>query len=201
MSVTSEQMITRSVCVYCASSRTSHPEYRQAAFKLGEVLAKQGIAILYGGGAVGSMGALADGALAHGGRVVGILPQFMADLELGHRGLSELKLVEDMRTRKHLMLTGARAVIALPGGSGTLEELFEALTLKKLGLYLGPIVLVNTRGYFEPLKALLEHAVTERFMDERHRAMWQVVAEPQDVPAALASAPEWSEASRSFAAI
>ena len=201
MSLTPEQMITRTVCVYCASSRMSHPAYRQAAYQLGEVLAKQGIAILYGGGAVGSMGALADGALAHGGRVVGILPRFLADLELGHRGLSELKLVEDMRTRKHLMLTGAEAVIALPGGSGTLEELFEALTLKRLGLYLGPIVLVNTRGYFEPLKALLEHAVTERFMDARHLAMWQVVAQPEEVPAALASAPAWSAASRSFASV
>ncbi|EQD57156.1 decarboxylase family protein, partial [mine drainage metagenome] len=97
--------------------------------------------------------------------------------------------------------TGAEAVIALPGGSGTLEELFEALTLKRLGLYLGPIVLVNTRGYFGPLQALLEHAVTERFMDEAHLAMWQIVAQPEEVPAALASAPAWSAASRSFASV
>jgi uncharacterized protein (TIGR00730 family) len=200
MSVTSEQAITRSVCVYCASSRSAHADYRQAAFRLGEVLATLGIAVIYGGGAVGSMGALADGALSRGGRVVGILPRFMADLEWGHPRLTELKLVEDMRSRKHLMLTGAQAAIALPGGSGTMEELLEAVTLKRLGLYLGPIVLVNTRGYFEPLLALLEHAVAERFMDERHRAMWQVVAQPEEVPAALESAPAWSEAFRSFAA-
>ncbi len=201
MSVTPEQTITRSVCVYCASSRSAHPDYRQAAFSLGEVLATHGIAIIYGGGAAGSMGALADGALGRGGRVVGILPRFMADLEWGHPGLTELKLVEDMRSRKHLMLTGAQAAIALPGGSGTFEELLEAITLKRLGLYTGPIVLVNTRDYFQPLLDMLERSVRERFMDERHLAMWQVVAQPDEVPAALERAPAWSEAFRSFAAV
>ena len=147
------------------------------------------------------MGALADGALARGGRVVGILPRFMADLEWGHRGLTELKLVEDMRTRKHLMLTGAQAAIALPGGSGTLEELLEALTLKRLGLFLGPIVLVNTRGYFEPLRAMLDAAVRERFMDDRHLAMWQMVERPEEVPEALAVAPQCTAAARDFAAV
>ena len=201
MSVSPERRFDRSVCVYCASSRSAHPEYRRAAYRLGEVLAEQGIAIVYGGGAVGSMGALADGALGRRGRVVGILPRFMAELEWGHRGLTELKLVEDMRTRKHLMLTGAQAAIALPGGSGTLEELFEALTLKRLGLFLGPIVLVNTRGYFEPLRAVLEASVRERFMDERHLGMWQIVEQPDQVPAALESAAEWTAAARDFAAI
>jgi len=138
------------------------------------------------------MGALADGALAQGGRVVGILPRFMAELEWGHVGLSELHLVEDMRTRKHLMLTRSDAAIALPGGSGTLEELMEAITLKRLGLYLNPIVLVNTRGYFRPLVELLEQAVRERFMEPRHLNMWQVVDAPEEVPAALAAAPRWT---------
>ena len=201
MSVTAERSFERTVCVYCASSRSADPEYRQAAFRLGEVLAEQGIAIVYGGGARGSMGSLADGALGRGGRVVGILPRFMADLEWGHPSLSELKLVEDMRTRKHLMLSGADAAIALPGGSGTFEELLEALTLKRLGLFLGPIVLVNTRNYFEPLRILLEAAVRERFMDERHLAMWQIVSSAEEVPEALASAPDWSSAAREFAAV
>ena len=191
----------RAVCVYCASSRASHPEYRQAAQQLGEVLAREGIGIVYGGGAVGSMGALADGALAHGGRVIGILPRFMADLEWGHKGLTDLQLVEDMRTRKHLMLTSSKAAIALPGGSGTLEELLEAITLKRLGLYLNPIVLVNTRGFFTPLLAMLARAVEERFMDPRHLLMWQVVATAEEVPGALASAPAWSADARSFAAV
>ncbi|MBV8496883.1 MAG: TIGR00730 family Rossman fold protein [Gammaproteobacteria bacterium] len=191
----------RAVCVYCASSRASHPEYRQAAQQLGEVLAREGIGIVYGGGAVGSMGALADGALAHGGRVIGILPRFMADLEWGHKGLTDLQLVEDMRTRKHLMLTSSKAAIALPGGSGTLEELLEAITLKRLGLYLNPIVLVNTRGFFTPLLVMLARAVEERFMDPRHLLMWQVVATAEEVPGALASAPAWSADARSFAAV
>jgi uncharacterized protein (TIGR00730 family) len=196
-----ESDLERSVCVYCASSRLAHPEYRAAARGLGEVLARAGIGIVYGGGAVGSMGALADGALDAGGRVIGILPRFMAELEWQHKGLSEVQLVEDLRTRKHMMLTLSQAAIALPGGSGTLEELLEAITLKRLGLYLNPIVLVNTRGFFGPLLAQLGNAVEERFMDPRHLMMWQVVATPEEVPAALASAPAWSAQARSFAAV
>jgi uncharacterized protein (TIGR00730 family) len=201
VSLPAARHIERSVCVYCASSRTAHPEYREAAYRLGETLAKQSIGIVYGGGAAGSMGALADGALSQRGRVVGILPRFMADLEWGHAGLSELLLVEDMRTRKHLMLTQSDAVIALPGGSGTLEELMEAITLKRLGLYLNPILLVNTRGFFRPLIDLLAHAVEEHFMDPRHLSMWQVVATPEEVPAALAAAPQWTDDARAFAAV
>jgi uncharacterized protein (TIGR00730 family) len=193
--------IERAVCVYCASSRIAHPDYRAAARRLGEVLAREGVGIVYGGGAVGSMGALADGALSRGGRVIGILPRFMADLEWGHKGLTDLQLVEDLRTRKHMMLTLSQAAIALPGGSGTLEELLEAITLKRLGLYLNPILLVNTRGFFEPLIELLSRAVEERFMDERHRLMWQVVGTPEEVPAALASAPPWSPEARAFASV
>lgn len=191
----------RSVCVYCASSSTAHPEYRAAAFRLGEALAERGITVIYGGGAKGSMGALADGALGRGGRVIGILPRFMADLEWGHPGLTELRLVEDMRTRKHQMLTGAQAAVALPGGCGTLEELLEAVTLKRLGLFLGPIVLVNTRDYFRPLLETLTRAVEEHFMDPRHPLMWQVVTRPEEVPEAIERAPAWTAESRTFAAV
>ena len=165
------------------------------------MLAAEQLTVVYGGGAVGSMGALADGALAAGGRVIGILPRFMSDLEWGHKGLSELKLVEDMRTRKHTMLTLSSAAIALPGGSGTLEELLEAITLKRLGLYLNPIVLVNTRGFYTPLLHVLERAVNEHFMDPRHLLMWQVVDNADEVPEALLSAPGWSADARSFAAV
>jgi uncharacterized protein (TIGR00730 family) len=201
MSTETENMLERAVCVYCASSSSAHPEYRAAASRLGQVLAGRGITVIYGGGSRGSMGALADGALGKGGRVVGILPRFMADLEWGHQGLSELKLVEDLRTRKHLMLTGAQAAIALPGGCGTLEELLETITLKRLGLFLGPIILVNTRGFFRPLLDLLSHAVGEHFMDDRHALMWQVVEQPEDVPDALERAPAWTAEFRSFAAV
>lgn len=191
----------RAVCVYCASSKTSHPQYREAAHRLGEVLAAERLTVVYGGGAVGSMGALADGALAAGGRVIGILPRFMSDLEWGHKGLSELQLVEDMRVRKHTMLRLSSAAIALPGGSGTLEELLEAITLKRLGLYLNPIVLVNTRGFFTPLLHVLERAVNEHFMDPRHLLMWQVVDDADEVPEALRNAPGWSADARDFAAV
>jgi uncharacterized protein (TIGR00730 family) len=201
MSTDNAQTTGRAVCVYCASSRASHPEYREAAYRLGVTLAERGLGVIYGGGAVGSMGALADGALSRGGRVIGVLPRFMADLEWGHKGLSELQLVEDMRTRKHMMLTRSQAAIALPGGSGTLEELLEAITLKRLGLYVNPIILVNTRGFFDPLIDLLSRAVEERFMDERHLLMWQVVVLPEEVPDALKSAPAWSAQARNFAAL
>ncbi len=201
MNTNDESLPRRAVCVYCASSRTSHPEYREAAFRLGTVLANCGLEVVYGGGARGSMGALADGALSKGGRVLGILPRFMADLEWGHTGLSELELVEDMRIRKHLMLTRSQAAIALPGGSGTLEELLEAITLKRLGLYLNPILLVNTRGFFNPLLDLLGHAIEENFMDERHARMWEVVDQPEEVPEALNRAAAWGAEARSFAAL
>jgi hypothetical protein len=189
----------RRVCVYCASSEKCPPVYHDAATRLGAVLADAGYTVVYGGGATGSMGAVANGALARGGRVVGVLPRFMAELEWGHDRISELHLVDDMRTRKHEMLSRSQGVVALPGGSGTLEELLEAISLKRLGLYLGPIVLVNTKRYFDPLLALLVTAVAERFMDERHLAMWQVVDEPEQVPAELANAAPWSEDARSFA--
>lgn len=191
----------KTICVYCASSQRCDPAYHAAAHRVGEVLVEHGYSIVYGGGARGSMGAVADGALARGGRVRGILPRFMQDLEWGHPRLTELRIVEDLRSRKHLMLSESDGCVALPGGCGTLEELFEALTLKRLGLYVHPIVLLNTNSYFAPLLELLEQAVRERFMDDRHLDMWQVVAEPEEIPHALATAPPWSEAAREFAAV
>lgn len=173
------------ICVYCASSRDCHSEYHAVARRLGELLAENGCSIVYGGGAVGSMGALADGALEKGGHVVGVIPEFMVQWEWEHSGLTELRKVEDMRTRKHLMLSQSDAVVALPGGIGTLEELFEAITLKKLGLYSHPIILVNTRRFFDPLIQLLSHTVSERFLGEQHASMWQVVDHPDQVLAVI----------------
>jgi len=191
----------KTICVYCASSQGCDAAYHDAAHRLGEVLAARGFAIVYGGGAVGSMGALAEGALAQGGRIIGVMPRFMMELEWGHKRLTELRIVEDMRIRKHEMLSSSHGVVALPGGSGTLEELIEAITLKRLGLYVHPIVLVNTRGFFAPLIHLLQQAVAERFMNEQHLSMWQVVATPDEVPAALEAAPPWSAEAREFATV
>ena len=147
------------------------------------------------------MGALAEGALSEGGKIVGVMPEFMMELEWGHSQLSELRVVEDMRVRKHMMLSESQGVVALPGGSGTLEELFEAITLKRLGIYTHPIVLVNTKGFYDPLLAFLEHAISERFMDGRHLQMWNVVSSPDEVPRALLEAAEWSAEAREFATV
>jgi uncharacterized protein (TIGR00730 family) len=138
-------------------------------------------------------------ALSRGGRVTGVMPTFMNELEWGHRGLTELLLVEDMHSRKRRLLEGCDAVVALPGGCGTLEELLEVITLKRLGLFLGPIVLVNTRHFFDPLLQLLASAIQERFMDPRHQGMWQVVSEPEHVANAFTTAQPWSASARCFA--
>lgn len=189
------------ICVYCASSQTCDPIYHAAARRLGQLLAQQSWSIVYGGGALGSMGALAQGALAEGGKVTGVIPDFMKQLEWAHGSLSELVVVDDMRTRKHLMLSDSDAVVALPGGSGTLEELFEALTLKRLGIYLKPIILVNTNGFFDPFMALMQRCIAERFMDRRHAEMWTIVNGPEDVVPAILGAPRWDKDARKFAAV
>ena len=189
------------ICVYCASSNQADPRYREAAFHLGELLADGGHSLVYGGGSAGSMGAVADGALSKGGEVIGILPRFMADLEWGHPGLTHLEMVDDMRERKHRLLTGSDAVIALPGGCGTLEELFEAITLKRLGLYFNPIVLLDTLGYWQPLDAFLHKVIEQRFMNPEHAKMWSLAASPEDVLPAIQSAPKWDERARDRAVV
>ncbi len=191
-------MIAR-VCVYCSSSQSIHEDYHRAARELGAHLAEASVRIVYGGGAVGSMGHLADGALAAGGEVTGVLPKFMDELEWGHGRVTELQIVDNMHQRKSEMMAGSDAVVALPGGCGTFEELFEAITWKRLGIYCRPIVLVNTRGFFDPCLQLLERCVEEHFMGARHRDMWQVVDAPAEVIAAIEEAPPWDEAARGFA--
>ncbi|HNR91715.1 MAG TPA: TIGR00730 family Rossman fold protein [Dokdonella sp.] len=189
------------ICVYCASSQECDPLYHAAAFRLGALLAEAGCTVVYGGGSAGSMGAVANGALSKGGEVIGILPKFMADLEWGHPGLTRLELVEDMRERKHRLLTGSDAVIALPGGCGTLEELFEAITLKRLGLYFNPIILLDTQGFYAPLQHFMDQVIAQRFMNEEHHAMWSLVAEPEDVLPAIRSTPRWREDAREIAVV
>jgi len=189
------------ICVYAASSPQAAPEFHAAARATGEILASNGCSIVYGGGSQGLMGSLADGALARGGEVIGILPKFMADLEWGHPGLTHLDLVEDMRERKHKLLTGSDAVVALPGGCGTLEELFEAITLKRLGLYFNPIVLLDTNGFYAPLQAFLEQVIAEKFLNPGHAAMWSLVSEPADVLPRIRQTPAWREDARDYAIV
>ena len=189
------------ICVYAASSNQCDPGYHAAAFRLGQVLGAAGCTVVFGGGSGGSMGAVANGALQAGGEVIGILPRFMADLEWGHPGLTRLELVEDMRERKHRLLTGSDAVVALPGGCGTLEELFEAITLKRLGLYFNPIVLLNTADFYRPLDAFMQQVIAQRFMNPEHAAMWQLVDAPDDVLASIRATPRWREDARELAVV
>ncbi len=189
------------VCVFCGSSRQCDAVYLDAAEQLGRELARNGATIIYGGGAVGSMGYLAKGALAEGGKVVGVIPAFMNELEWGHKEITELRVVRDMSERKQIMIQEADAVVALPGGTGTFDELLEAITLKRLALYLGPIVMLNTKSYFKNLLLALDQCISERFMDPRHQSMWSIAKEPADVLPAIRSAPPWKSESLRFAAI
>lgn len=147
------------------------------------------------------MGALANSALDVGGKVIGVLPQFMFDLEWGHDRLTEMIVVNDLHERKRRMISDVDAVVALPGGSGTLEELFEAITWKRLGLFTGPIVLVNTLDFFRPCIELLTRCIEHRFMDPRHALMWSIVDRPSEVLGAIDRSPRWRPDNRSFATV
>jgi uncharacterized protein (TIGR00730 family) len=190
---------SRRILVFCASSTSCERHFHDAAERLGREIARAGHTLVYGGGAKGSMGALAGGALAEGGEVVGIIPRFMRDLEWAHGGIARLELVDDMQTRKRLMLEAADAIVTLPGGSGTFEELFDAITAKRLGLFKHPIVIVNQQGFYEPLFRLMEGSVAERFMDERHLRIWQAVDHVEQVLPAIESAEPWPDDALEFA--
>ena len=182
------------VAVYAASSSQVSSEYIDAAEELGRMLAAEGIEIVYGAGKVGLMGALADAALDAGGKVTGVIPQFMVDNGWCREKLTNLIVTPDMHTRKEKIVSLADATIALPGGVGTLEELMEIITWKQLGLYANPIVILNTRGYFNPLKEMLERAVEEKFMREIHRNLWSIADTPRQAADLIKNTPQWDTA-------
>ena len=182
------------VAVYAASSSQVSSEYIDAAAELGRTLAAEGIEIVYGAGKVGLMGALADAALDAGGKVTGVIPQFMVDNGWCREKLTNLIVTPDMHTRKEKIVSLADATIALPGGVGTLEELMEIITWKQLGLYANPIVILNTRGYFNPLKDMLERAVEEKFMREIHRNLWSIADTPRQAADLIRNTPQWDTA-------
>jgi uncharacterized protein (TIGR00730 family) len=161
----------RRLCVFSGSSPGGHPAYVQAAEELGRALAAQDLGLVYGGAHVGLMGAIADAALDAGGEVVGVIPQALVDREIAHTGLSELHVVGSMHERKAKMADLSDGFIALPGGMGTLEELFEVYTWTQLGLHSKPLGLLDVRGYYAQLAAFLDHAVAERFVIAEHREM------------------------------
>ena len=179
----------RRVVVFCGSSPGNRPEYAAAAAELGRVLAKRGIGLVYGGASIGLMGAVADAALAAGTEVIGVIPQRLVELEIAHAGLSELHVVETMHQRKALMAELSDGVIALPGGTGTLDELFELFTWSQLGLHRKPIGLLDVAGYWQPLLALLEHAVAERFLRAAQRDKLLVERDPAALVERLTSWP------------
>jgi hypothetical protein len=147
------------------------------------------------------MGRIADTALLHKGKVIGVLPHFMDKVEWGHKNLTELILVKDMHERKRLLIEGVDAVVALPGGCGTLEELMEVITLKRLGKFTKPIVILNTDGFYDHLKALLDRMIEERFMRAEHNDIWTFVDKAEDIIPAIENAPKWDSDAINFAAV
>ena len=187
------------VCVYCASSAKINPVYFEATVRLAELLVSAGIDVVYGGGASGLMGKLADTILAKGGKIKGIMPKFMNEVEWAHKSVTDFEFTDTMHERKARFLEGIDGIIALPGGSGTLEELLEAITLKRLGLLTKPIVILNTGGYYDPLRHMLERCVEEQFMQPRHLDMWSFVDTPEEIIPTLTHAPDWQEGAIHFA--
>lgn len=164
------------VCVFCGSQPGARPAYLNAARELGAQLARRGWTAVYGGGHVGMMGALADGALAAGGAVVGVIPEHLMRPEVAHQGLSELLVVDSMHTRKRVMASRSDAFVVLPGGYGTFEEMFEMVTWRQLQLHAKPVGLVNVDGYFDHLLAFLRHAAQQEFIRPQHRGLLSVDA-------------------------
>lgn len=173
-----DALVLRRICVYCGSSTGNSAVYTEQAAALGKLLARRGLGLVYGGARVGTMGVLADAALAAGGEVYGVIPRHMMTVEIGHSGLTELYVVEDMHERKAKMAELADGFLALPGGVGTLEELFEVWTWAQLGLHSKPLGLVDVAGYYRPLAEFAEQMVSEGFLRSRQHQMLSVDADP-----------------------
>ena len=191
----------KNVCVYSASSTKIAPVYFAVAEELGHLLASKGINLINGAGSIGLMAATSNTALASGGTVTGVIPQFMVEQGWHHTGLTQLIETETMHERKRLMADMSDGVIALPGGCGTLEELLEIITWKQLGLYLKPIVVLNVDGYFNPLLEMLHKAIDENFMRPEHGNIWVVAETPEEAVQLLYDTPVWSKEIRKIAAI
>ena len=176
----SRHLITiRKVCVYCGSSDKVQPGYLSAARAMGEALAGRGLTLIFGGGSTGMMGALADSVLRAGGKAIGVIPALFHTPQLAHFGLTELHVVQDLHRRKAMMIEMSDAFVALPGGLGTLEELFEILTWAQIGVHSRPVGVLNVNGYFDPLLQLLEHACAEGFLYDEHQQLLLSEAEPE----------------------
>jgi uncharacterized protein (TIGR00730 family) len=177
----------QTICVYCGSSDSIHADYLKSAYQLGETLARRGHTLVYGAGRTGLMGSVADGVLAQGGEVIGVIPRNFYTPRLAHMNLTRLEVVDTMHVRKARMAELADAFIALPGGFGTFEELFEILTWAQIGLHHKPIGLLNMSGYFDPLLKLVEHALAEGFIYAEHQYLLAHHADPETLLDSLAN--------------
>ncbi len=189
------------ICVYCASSQKVDDKFFESARQLGVELAENDATLVYGGGQLGLMGAIANTMLENNAKVIGIMPAFMDEVEWSHRGITELILVEDMNDRKRKLIEGVDAVVTLPGGCGTLEELSEVITLKRLGKFLKPIIIYNQDGFYDPLIEMLERMIDHNFLRPEHRDIWTVVDRVEDIIPAIRNTKEWTPDAIKFAAV
>lgn len=189
------------ICVFCSSSAKVDKIYFEATEKLANIFVENSIEVLFGGGSSGLMGKLADTIIQKGGKILGIMPEFIREIQWAHTDVTELYFTDTMHERKKLLLENIDALVTLPGGSGTLEELLEAITLKRLGKFTRPIIILNTNNFFDPLKQLLEKCIQENFMMERHREMWVFVNEPDQVMEAIDTSCPWNSSSINFATV
>ena len=191
----------RSIAVYCASSNKVRASFIAAAERLGELMATKGKRLVYGDGGIGLMAAVARGALNAGGEVVGVIPQFMVDQGWNNPNSTKTIVTQTMHERKSTICEISDAMVALPGGIGTFEELLECLTWKQLGLHHNPVVILNTDGYYDKLLACIDQMVEEQMMRPIHKDMYVVVSEPEDVMPAIENAPVWDPSTRRLASI
>lgn len=196
-----QDMEIRNICIYCASSNKAAAVYGDTAYELGALLAREGITTITGAGSIGLMRRVEDGALENGGKAIGIIPRFMVEQGWHHTGLTELRITESMHERKKMMADLSDAVIALPGGCGTIEELSEIITWKQLGLYFNPIVILNINGYYDHFIAQLEQAIEEHFMGEIHGNIWSVADTPAEALEIIRNTPRWDSSVRKYAAL
>jgi len=193
-------MIKR-VCVFAASSPGISNEYLAAGTSMGRLLAQNKITMNFGAGSVGIMGAMADEMLRMKGDVVGFIPGFMKEMGWAHPGISEIRVVDTMHERKALMMKNVDAIISMPGGVGTLEELLEAITLKQLGKFLKPIIILNTNDFYNPLLDHLQDMIHQNFMRPLHGKIWQVASTPEEVLDKIKNEPEWDPQAIKYAAV
>lgn len=187
------------ICVYCSSSAKIDKSYFEATERLAKEFVKNNVEVVFGGGAIGLMGKLADTIIENKGKIKGIMPRFMNEVEWAHKKVEDFELTDTMHERKAKFLQDIDGLVALPGGSGTLEELLEAITLKRLGQFTKPIIILNTNGYYEPLKQMLEKCVNEKFMHKKHLEIWSFVEEPEEVLEKIKTSKNWDANAIEFA--